>query len=108
MSYEAAQIIHASQAEAASGNGSGFSVANGSSVGVWINVTAAGTTITYALQWSGDGVNYGPADPPDVFTAITTTGAVAKSFARKAPFCRLAWTLTGSFTFEARAQVTGS
>ena len=108
MSYEAAQIIHASAAEAASGNAAGFSVANGSTVGVWINVTAAGTTITFSLQWSADGTNYGPADPADVFTAITTTAVVAKSFTRKAPFCRLAWTLTGSFTFEARASVVGA
>jgi hypothetical protein len=107
MSYEAMQIIHPSAAEAAGGNVS-FSAANGSTVCVWVNVTAAGTTITFSMQWSGDGATYGPADPADTFTAITTTGAVAKTFTRKAPFCRLVWTLTGSFTFEARAGVIGA
>lgn len=61
-------------------------------------VTAAGTSLALTVQWSADGTNYGPADPADTFTAITATGVVVKSFAVKAPFYRVAWTPTGSFT----------
>jgi hypothetical protein len=107
MSYEAPQIIHPSAAEAAGGNVP-FAVPNGSQVNVWVNITSAGTTITFSLQWSHDGVTYGAADPADTFTAITTAIAVAKTFTRKGPYCRLVWTLTGSFTFEARASVVGA
>lgn len=107
MAYDAPLIIHASAVEAAGGNAP-FSVPNGQQVNVWVNVTAAGTTITFSLQWSHDGTTYGPADPPDTFTAITTAVSAVKTFTRKGPYCRLVWTLTGSFTFEARASVIGA
>ena len=80
-------------------------LALGSSVVITANVTAlAGTLPTLALsvQWSADGTNFGPADPPDAFTQITATGVVSKSFTNKARWFRVAWVLGGttpSFTF---------
>lgn len=81
--------------------------ANVDTVALLVNCTAAsGTTpnLAIAVQWSNDGVNWAAADPADSFTALTTTGAVVKTFAVKASQVRLAWTITGttpSFTFSA-------
>lgn len=76
-------------------------------ISILANVTAvsgAGATMALALQWSHDGVNYGPSDIADSFTNITTAVARVKRFEVKGTSFRLFWTLTGttpSFTFGA-------
>jgi hypothetical protein len=78
-------------------------------VGVILQATAvSGTTpsLTASVQWSADGVNFFAANPADTFTAITAVGGVAQSFTIKAPYYRIAWTVTGtspSFTLNASA-----
>jgi len=108
MSYAAAQVIQSSGAQTPPGNSAGFSVPPGSTLGVVVSVTAVGTTITFTMQWSADGTNFGAADPADTFTAITANGVVAKSFTVKAPFARLAWAGTGATTFSASIYVAGA
>lgn len=64
-----------------------------------VNVTAAtGTTpsLTIEVQWSQDGTTFASAATPDVFTAITATGAVVKSFQAKGRYARLKYTITGT------------
>lgn len=63
-----------------------------------VNVTAIGGTpnLVLSLQWSHDGTIWFTADPADAMTAITGVGAFVKGFTIKAPFCRTAWTITGS------------
>lgn len=103
--------IVTSAARTATGNETSVAraTADHNNVALTLNVTAAsGTTpsMTLALQWSADGTNWGAADPADTFTAVTTTGVVSKAFAVKAPFWRVAWTISGttpSFTFTVDA-----
>lgn len=92
--------------------GSGVGVSNGplttvppgEVVSVFINTTVAATTATFTVQWSVDGQNWATADPTDVFTAITATGAVCKSFVPKGTMMRLALTTaTGTTSFVATA-----
>lgn len=74
----------------------------GESVSVFITTTVAATTATFTVQWSVDGTNWATADPTDVFTAITATGTVCKSFTPKGTKVRLAITAaTGTTTFVA-------
>lgn len=109
MSYEGGAVIHASAAETMPGAGSPFTIPSGSTVNVFVSVTAVGTTVTFSVEWSTDGgVTWAKADPADVFTAITTNIAVVKTFPRRAPLCRLAWVGTGSSTFVAYASVVGA
>lgn len=81
-----------------------------SPLNIEIEVTAvSGTTpsMTLAVQWSVDGVNFAPVDStPDQFAAITTTGNELKQVVVKGPFMQLVWTITGttpSFTFSVSA-----
>jgi len=109
MSYETPRIIQASGAQTPPGNSAMFGVPAGSSIAVWVSVTAVGTTITFSLQWSDDGgTTWATTDPADVFTAITANGAAVKTFTAKAPNCRLAWVGTGASTFEARIYEVGA
>lgn len=92
------------------GNGSAVRVPLASqNLAVVVNVTSAsGTTpsLTPSVEWAHDGVTFAAADPPDVFTALTTTGARVKTFAVRGEFFRIAYTITGttpSFTFAATA-----
>lgn len=81
----------------------------GSTIGVGLNVTAvAGTSpsLTAAIQWSFDGTNFFAASPADTFSAITAVGGAVQAFTVKAPFWRLAYTVSGttpSFTLTANA-----
>lgn len=70
----------------------------GATVGVTVAITAQGGTPSTAvsLQWSADGTNFGPADPADSMTAITTTGVISKSFTVKARYCRAVATVSGT------------
>lgn len=89
-------------ARAANGSSSAV-VASAATVGITVRTTVAGTSLALVVEWSADGTNWGAADPADTFTAITATGVVSKSFAVKAPFYRVTWTPTGSFTFSVDA-----
>ena len=73
---------------------------------VKLAVTAhSGTTPTLdvTLEWSDDSTTFYAADPSDAFTQVTTTDATkVKTFARKAPYYRVKWTIAGttpSYTF---------
>ena len=77
-----------------------------------MDVTAAsGTTPNLALsiEWSANGTDWATPETPDTFTAITAAAKRVKSFARKAPFYRVVWAITGttpSFTFSVDEYVT--
>jgi hypothetical protein len=78
-----------------------------------LNVTAAsGTTpsMTLTIEWSHDGANFAALEgTADGFTAVTATGAKAKSFPIRGPFFRFVWAITGttpSFTFAVSTYVT--
>jgi len=98
-------LASSSSAKTANGNGNGVAVV-GPNVSCSVNVTAvSGTTpnLVVGLQWSNDSVTWYDADPADVMTAITATGAKVKQFVAKGNFCRPTWTITGttpSFTFD--------
>lgn len=106
MSYQVGFLPSAARTTNANSNGVQIQ-ANADTIALLVNVTAAsGTTPSMALavQWSNDGLTWAAADPADVFTAITATGVVVKTFGVKGNQVRLAWTLTGttpSFTFSA-------
>lgn len=94
----------APSAARAAGGSSSAVAAQGSTVALTVRTTVAGTTLALAVEWSADGVNFGPADTTaDAFAAISATGVVSKAFAVKAPFYRVTWTPTGSFTFQVDA-----
>jgi len=78
----------------------------GATVSLCVNVTAVSGTpnLVAGVEWSNDLVNWFTADPDDVMTAVTTTGAKTKTFTAKAIYCRAKWTITGttpSLTFTA-------
>ena len=91
--------IITAQAITATGNEAGGHSVIGDSLSVEIIVSAvSGTTpsATFSVQWSDDAVNYAPANPADVFTAITATGNIVQRFTAKAAFYRLAWVVSGT------------
>lgn len=105
--------IDASAARTTTGTGGTITV--GDTAGrltILVNVTASSGTspnMVVGLDWSLDGTTWFAADPADAFTAVTTTGAVAKSFSVKGKFARTKWTITGttpSFTFTTDALST--
>ena len=97
-----------SAARTTSGN-SGAIGANGASVCLGVNVTAfAGTTPSMVLtvEWSFDGVNFGPGETAVAFAAITGAKTTTQRVPTQAPYYRLVWAITGttpSFTFTANA-----
>lgn len=92
---------------------SGSSIVPGMSgqfVDLAVVVTAAsGTTpsLAVSVEWSQDGVNFGPADAAaDTFAAITTAATRAKRINVLGDYMRIVWTITGttpSFTFSVTA-----
>jgi hypothetical protein len=106
-----AVVLLPSAARTASGN-SGTTVldcAGSSAVGLELFVSSvSGTTpsMTVAVDWSNDGVNWGPAYPADDWAALTTAARRFKNVAVKGRYLRLAWTIAGttpSFTFTVNA-----
>jgi hypothetical protein len=101
-------VVVASAARTTTGN-SGALSANGSAMCLGVNVSAAsGTTpsMTLTVEWSFDGVNFGPGETAVSFAAITANKATTQRIPAQAPFYRLVWTITGttpSFTFSANA-----
>jgi len=57
----------------------------------------AGTAASVAIkvEWSPDGVNFGPAATPDTMPAVTAVSVVMKEFTVKAAYYKVTWTLTG-------------
>lgn len=89
------------------GNSGALALGDQSVLDLEINVSAvSGTTpsMTLSIQWSNDGVNFGPADgTPDAFAAITAAGTVAKQVTVKGLYMQLVWTISGttpSFSFS--------
>lgn len=97
-----------SAARTTSGN-SGPLGCNGSVFALGVIVSAAsGTTPSMALtvEWSFDGVNFGPGETVVSYAAITAAKATTQRVAAQAPYYRLVWAITGttpSFTFSANA-----
>jgi hypothetical protein len=62
-----------------------------------ITATAGTPNLVLQVQWSLDGVNFGTPDPAaDSFAAITAVGSVVKQLPVRAPYYRLAATITGT------------
>jgi len=107
MAFENTAVVP-SAARTASGN-SGALTVNGTNLCLGVNVTAfAGTTPSMALtvEWSFNGVNFGPGETAVSFAAITGAKTTTQRFPAQAPYYRLVWALTGttpSFTFTANA-----
>lgn len=91
----------------ATGNSGPLVMGYAPNVSLQVTVTAMSGTgspsITYTIQWSNDGVNFGNTDgTPDAFAAITATGTVNKQFTAKGLYMQITWTIAGtnpSFTF---------
>jgi hypothetical protein len=90
----------------ASGNSGPLELGPQTVLDLEVLVTAvSGTTpsMTLSVQWSNDGVNFGPTDAaPDSFAAITAAETVAKQVTVKGLWAQIVWTITGttpSFTF---------
>jgi hypothetical protein len=104
-----ANTLVAGAARTVSGN-SGPLIVGYSPLNIEVEVTAAsGTTpsLTLAVQWSVDGVNFAPVDTtPDQFAAITAVGNDLKQLIVKGSWMQVVWTITGttpSFTFSVSA-----
>jgi hypothetical protein len=103
--HAAAQVI------TASGNSTAQQVPTviGNTLGVVVRATAVSGTspsLTAKVQWSDDGTNFVDANPVDALSAVTAVGGTAAAFTIKAPYYRVAWTVTGttpSFTVTASA-----
>lgn len=99
MSLPAPVTLISAQVITASGHSAAFN-SSGHYVDLEVEVSAvSGTTpsMTVEVQWSMDGTTFGPVDTTaDAFAAITAVGNVVKQFTAKAPFFRLAWTVTGT------------
>lgn len=62
-----------------------------------VTAAAGPPSLTLQVQWSLDGVNFGTPDPAsDSFAAITAVGSVVKQVPVRAPYYRIAATLTGA------------
>lgn len=107
MAWEDAAIIATSSARTVTGNSGAVICPKSFNLGVQVQVSAVsgtGPSCVFTVEWSMDGTNFGPANTPDAFTAVSATGNPTGLFAVKAPFFRLVWTITGtspSFTFQA-------
>ncbi len=84
----------------ASGVSPALGILNTATVNLELVVTAVGGTtpsLTVAVQWSDNGVDFAAVDTtPDTFAAITAAGNVVKQFAAKGPYFRLVYTVTGT------------
>lgn len=102
-----ANTILATAARTSSGTSAAIALGSGAgTIDLELEVTAvAGTspTLALAVNWSDDGVNFGPNDgTADTFAQVTAVGNVTKQVPVRAPYMQLAWTLGGttpSFTF---------
>ena len=107
MAFDNAVVVP-SAARTTSGNSGALGV-NGSDFCLGVNVTAfAGTTPSMALtlEWSFDGVSFGPGETAVAFAAITGAKTTTQRIPAQAPYYRLVWAITGttpSFTFSANA-----
>ena len=63
-------------------------------VGIVVSAVGGGT-LTAKITWSHDGVNFGDAETPTSFAAISTVKATTLRVQPMAPFYRLEWTITG-------------
>lgn len=101
--------VLASAARTTTGQSSAFSVGDGGTLAVLVDVTAVSGTspsLTVNVEWSNDGATWFQGDPADSFTALTAAGKKAKSFTVKGLNARLNYTISGtgpSFTFAAHA-----
>lgn len=107
-------VVVPSAARTTSGSAS-FQVPRGSEnsdtteVALLLNVTAVSGTapnMAMAIEWSHDGTTYAPPETAETFTAVIAVAQKVKSFQKRGPFCRFAWTITGttpSFTFSVSA-----
>jgi len=59
------------------------------------DVSGAAASIAIKVDWSPDGVNFGPAATPDVFPAVTVASVVVLSLDVKGAYYKVTWTLTG-------------
>lgn len=114
MAHKAPATTVSSSARTANGNSAAIPLGDlGQQLAVLVNVTAVSGTspsMTLSIEWSPDGVTFYKSDPVDTFTAITATTTAVKTFAVKAPFYHLVWTITGttpSFTFAASHYLVG-
>ena len=107
MSYDNTTVVP-SAARTVSGNSGPLSVNSGTlALGVVVSA-ASGVTPSMALtvEWSFDGVNFGPGETAVSFAAITVAKNTTQRVPAQAPYYRLVWTVTGttpSFTFSANA-----
>lgn len=91
--------VHPLQEETANGASDSFT-SQGENLGIAVYASAVGTSLDLEVQWSPDGVNFGSADTSaDSFAQLTAAGTAALSVSVKAPFYRIAWTLSGNATF---------
>jgi len=103
-----ATTVAASAARTASGNSGAIPVV-AQTLGIGLHVTAvSGTTpsMTVTVEWSHDGTNFAGGESPVSFEAITAVKHTTLATAVRAPYYRLAWTITGttpSFTFSAHS-----
>jgi len=90
--------LHASAATTVTGTGLVVPVqAAGGSLAVFLDVTVDDiTTADFDIQWSLDGANFWELASQDSMTQATGITTEAKIFTIKGPFCRVAYTLTGT------------
>lgn len=97
----------------ATGNSAGQYVGDlpGPNLQLQVNVSAIGGTTpsyTFTPQWSWDNVNFGPVDGGgDAFAAITANGTTVKSVPLRAPYVRLAYTVSGTTPTAAVTALAG-
>ena len=94
--------VHASAAETATGQSPGIQILDSDKLGISVDVTAiTAGSLDVTVEWSPDGVNFGPADTSaDALAQFTATGVASKSFDVKAPYFRCVYTIvTGPATF---------
>jgi hypothetical protein len=115
MAYEDVHGFVLSAARGASGNSGAIALGKATNVTIEVDVTAqsgTGPTLDLSVEWSMDGITFAVPQPVDTFTQIAaTTPKVIKTFATKAPFCRLVWTLGGTtpnYTFSATRYGVGA
>jgi hypothetical protein len=102
------QTVVPSAARTTSGNSSAIPVHAGT-LGIGLAVTAVSGTspsMTVNIEWSYDGTNFAVGETTDGFAAITANKVTNRAVTVRAPYYRLAWTITGttpSFTFSATA-----
>jgi hypothetical protein len=80
----------------------GYPIGDSDSIDIALDLTAsAGTNpeLVLEVQWSMDGGTWASAEPPDTFAPLTAAPeTVVKRFDVKAPYFRIAITVTGADT----------